>query len=107
MEGGGGVIAVLALLVPIIMMAILFIPSYACAILSLWFIYGDAIWRKWTKFGLVVNVFQQLYHQWRTSPALTVWNFFLPVFGPLIVGAVLSMVLMYLFVQYIRGIFKA
>jgi hypothetical protein len=103
---GSGIIAVLALLVPVIMMVILFVPPYACAIASLWFIYGHAIFSKWYKFGLVVSVFQKLYHQWEKSPALTVWNFFLPVFGPVIFGMLLSLWLMYRFMRYIKGVFQ-
>jgi hypothetical protein len=104
---GGGIIALLALLVPIIMMAILFIPPYLSALFSLWMIYGDAILHKWDRFGLVVSTFKRLYRQWETVPTLTVWDFFIPIFGPLFVGCGLSAWMMWRFIKYVRNVFEA
>jgi ABC-type glucose/galactose transport system permease subunit len=104
---GGGIVALLALLVPIVMMAILFIPPYVAALISLWMIYGDTILHKWDRFGLVVSTFQKLYRQWETAPSATVTNFFVPVFGPLIVGCLISAWLMWRFMRYVRNVFEA
>jgi hypothetical protein len=104
---GGGIVAVLALLVPIIMMAIAFVPPYAAAIIALWGVYGDVILSKWLDFELVVGTLQKLYHQWEVTPELSWWNFFIPVFAPVIVGGFLSAWWMYLFLRYVKGVFSA
>lgn len=102
----GWIVALLAIMVPIIMMVMIVIPIYGCAIIGLYFVYGEVIFNYWSRYNMVINTYDALYTQWKTVPAYDIGNFFLPTFGPLIIGVILTLFLLGWFINYIRGVFS-
>ncbi len=102
----GWIIALLAIMVPFIMTAIIIVPIYASAVVGLYFIYGEQIFEVWDRYNMIVSTYKQLYHQWETMPNLDIGNFFLPTFGPLMIGCAFTLVLVYMFIKYIRSVFS-
>ncbi len=105
MHEAGWLVALWAIMVPIIMMLLFFVPPYALSILSLWNVYGDQALSYWDDVSLVLHNMESLYYHWEKTPELTMTNFFLPVFAPIIIGFGISLTLMYLFYRYIREVF--
>jgi hypothetical protein len=102
----GWILATLAVMVPIIMMFAIIVPIYLGALVGLYFIYDHAIWTVWNNYDAVIYTYQQLYDQFETYPALTFWNFLLPKFGCLMIGCVLTVVMVWMFIKYIRSVFS-
>jgi hypothetical protein len=106
MFDAGWIMALWAMMVPIVMMVLFFAPLYFMAVVCLWNVYGDEIWRRWSDVSLVLTNMEHLFNEWQRDPELTIFNYFLPVFGPLGIGLILSGVLNYLFYRYIRSVFE-
>lgn len=102
----GWIVATLAVMVPIIMMFIIIIPVYLGAVIGLYFIYDNAIWHIWSDYDRVIYIYQQLYEQYETHPTLTFWNFLMPKFGALAVGVLACVLLVWVFIRYIRSVFS-
>jgi hypothetical protein len=103
----GWIIALWAASVPIVMMLLLFIPPYAGAVASLWWIYGDKMANKWYDISLVINSMQSMFRYWQKNPQLDLVDYVLPAFAPFTIGCIVSIVSCIMFYRYIRGVFRA
>lgn len=101
----GWIVALLAILVPIIMMVIIVVPIYASAVIGLYFVYGEVIFKHWDRYNMVLHTYQQLYKQWQTVPEYEVMNFLAPTFAPVIIGAIVTLLLILFFIRYVKGVF--
>lgn len=97
----------LSLLIPTLLGAILVLPTYGAILLSLYLKYGGAILEHQFQFFYVMESYGQLVTFWSNNiGSLGIIEFILPVFGPPLVGIVLTVFLAYKFVSYVVNLFR-
>lgn len=107
MNEAGWIIALWATMVPIVMMALLFLPPYGMALWSIYNVYGDQVWAKWDDVSFILNTMEALVRYGINQPNLGFMQFYLPALGPFVVGCIASPLLMFWFYKYIRSVFVA
>lgn len=106
MYDSGWIVALWAIMIPIVMLILFVVPLYVMGLVCLWNVYGDSMWQHWADVSTVLYYLEYLYAAWEADQQLTTFNYLIPVFGPLFLGLMLSAVLIYLFYRYIRGVFE-
>jgi hypothetical protein len=107
-EGGGEVVVALwAICVPIIMMVLALVPPYFFCVGALYAYYGDQALDKWDDVPRVMHTTEQMIVYAINTPNLPMVDFYLPVMGTLVLGVVVTFGLLWWFVRYIRGVFRA
>ncbi|MFO1243175.1 MAG: hypothetical protein U1E36_08300 [Rickettsiales bacterium] len=81
-------------------------PVYGGAYAGVYLYYGPEVAKDALYPDYLYQTYDALWNYWMDNSAQVSWiKFVIPAFGPLALGFIGSIVLMWLFVKYIRGIF--
>lgn len=96
----------IALLIPIVIIVMVFLPAYTSLVLALYIQYGEQSLQYKFEFFTTIKLYRRLYEYWETNSAqLDLVEFTLPTIGIPALGILLSLYGTYRLVKYIREIF--
>lgn len=96
----------IALLIPIVIVAMVFLPAYISVLIALYVQYGEQALQYKYQFFTTIKLYRQLYEYWTANSAqLDLVEFTLPTIGIPAIGLLLSLYGTYRLVKYIREIF--
>lgn len=99
---------IIAITLPTLFFALLLGPIYLGMCGSVYFYYDMTDWKEYVyNPDYVIGIHQGLYQYWLAHKAqLGIMNFFVPAWGPVLVGICGALWLIYRFVKYLTNIFK-
>lgn len=101
------VIFMLALGLPALFFLLLIGPVYGGICAALYVYYGETVQEYFYDPSYMIDLYGAVYAYWQQNAALLGFNaFVLPVFGPPLAGALLGLFWCYLFIRYVRNIFR-
>lgn len=101
-----GLIVFLAMFMPFVFILLLVGPVYAGGYAGIYFFYGADVAADALYPDYLYETYAGLWDYWMQNKAVVSYmKFVLPAFGPLALGFIGSILTMWFFVKYIRGIF--
>ena len=101
-----GLIVFLSIFMPFFFILLLLGPVYGGAYAGVYFYYGADVAHDALYPDYLYQTYAALWHYWMQHSGAVSWvHFVIPAFGPLAGGFLGSILMMFLFVKYIHGIF--
>ncbi len=98
---------VIALGLPGFFFLLLMGPAYGGLCASMYLFYGEKIKPFFYDPPFMFDLYETVYNYWRTNHELLGWmDFIMPVFGPFFIGCLLGVYWCYLFIKYVKSMFR-
>lgn len=96
----------LGITLPVIITLLLVTPLYLGVFAALYLQYSDKAWQLFFEFGRTIDTYGKLYDYYNANAAaMTFTDHTLPIFGPPILGVLITIFLVYVFGRYVANIF--
>ena len=100
------IILLIALLIPVVVVAAVFLPFYISVVVAVYMQYGDAILPHKYNVSTIFDIYGKLFEHWqKNSDLVDLWDFTAPTLGIPAIGILLSLYGTYRLVKYVRDIF--